>query len=128
MSLSQRRMVANGALACAALAAALLRFFPPGSYDIYPKCPVYACFHVLCPGCGATRALAALLGGRIHEAFHWNPLVTACMPFLLLFLGKCYVRAVRAREFVFPHFRQASPTVCLAAMAAFTIVRNLHFF
>jgi hypothetical protein len=128
MSLARRRMIANGVLACATLVAALLRLFPPGSYAIYPKCPVYACFHILCPGCGATRALAALLGGRIHEAFHWNPLAIACMPFLLLFLGKCYVRAVRAQEFVFPDVPQAWLKVSLVVMAAFTIVRNLNFF
>ncbi len=128
MSLAQRRIIANGVLAGVTLVAALLRFFPPGSYAIYPKCPVYVCFHIMCPGCGATRALAALVGGRIHEAFHWNPLAIVCMPFLLLFLGKCYVRAVRAQEFVFPDFSQASLTVCLVAMAAFTIVRNLNFF
>jgi Protein of unknown function (DUF2752) len=128
MSLAQRRIIANGVLACGTLVAALLRFFPPGSYAIYPKCPVYVCFHILCPGCGATRAMAALLGGRIHEAFHWNPLAIVCMPFLLLFLGKYYVRAVRAQEFVFPDVPQASLTVCLVGMAAFTIVRNLHFF
>ena len=128
MSLAQRRIIANGVLAGVTLVAALLRFFPPGIYAIYPTCPVYAFFHIMCPGCGITRALAALLGGRIHEAFHWNPLAIVCMPFLLLFLGKCYVRAVRAQEFVFPDFPQASLTVCLVAMAAFTIVRNLHFF
>ena len=128
MSLARRRMIANGVLAGVMLVAALLRFFPPGIYAIYPPCPVYAFFHILCPGCGITRALAALLGGRIHEAFHWNPLAIVCMPFLLLFLGKCYVRAVRAQEFIFPDVPQASLTVCLVVMAAFTIVRNLHFF
>ena len=128
MSLARRRMIANGALAGVTLVSAVLRFFPPGIYAIYPRCPVYAFFHILCPGCGITRALAALLGGRIHEAFQSNPLATVCMPFLLLFLGKCYVRAVRAQEFVFPDVPQASLTVCLVGMAAFTIVRNLHFF
>jgi hypothetical protein len=128
MSLARRRMMANGVLAGATLGAALLRIFPPGRYAMYPQCPVYACFHILCPGCGATRALAALLGGRIHEAFHLNPGLIACMPFLLLFLGKCYLRAVRAQEFVLPEVPQAWLKVCLVGMAAFTIVRNLHFF
>jgi hypothetical protein len=128
MSLARRRMIANGVLAGATLAAALLRFFPPGSYAIYPQCPVYLCLHILCPGCGLTRALAALLGGRIREAFEFNPLAIACMPFLLLFLGKCYLRAVRAQEFVIPAVPQAWLNLCLVVMAAFTIVRNLHFF
>ena len=128
MSLAQRRMIANGVLAGVTLGALLLRLFPPSRYAVYPPCPVYAFFHVLCPGCGLTRALAALLGGRIQEAFHFNPLAIVCMPFLLLFLGKCYVRAVRAQEFVFPDVPQASLAVCLVGMAAFTIVRNLHFF
>jgi hypothetical protein len=128
MSLAQRRMIANGALAGATLLGALLRFFPPGSHDLYPRCPVYSLFHILCPGCGITRALAALLAGRIQEAFHFNPLAIVCMPFLLLFLGKCYVRATRAQEFVFPDFPQAWLKGCLVVMAVFTIVRNLHFF
>jgi Protein of unknown function (DUF2752) len=110
------------------LVGAVLHFFPPARYDIYPKCPVYACFHVLCPGCGATRALAALLGGRIYEAVHWNPLLIACMPFLLLFLCRCYVRAVRAKQFEFPCVPQGGLSVCLVATAAFTVVRNLSVF
>jgi hypothetical protein len=72
--------------------------------------------------------LAALLGGRIHEAFHWNPLVIVCMPFLLLFFGTSYVRAMRAQELAFPDFPQAWLTVYLVATATFTIVRNLNFF
>jgi hypothetical protein len=128
MTLAQRRTIANGVLAGITLAAVLLRFFPPGSYAIYPRCPVYALLHIQCPGCGITRALAALLSGRIHEAFHLDPLAIIGMPFLLLFLGKCYVNAVRAQEFVFPDFPQAWLRVCLAVIVVFTIVRNLHFF
>jgi Protein of unknown function (DUF2752) len=121
-------MIANGALGGAMLGAAALRFFPPTRYNVYPRCPVYSSLHILCPGCGMTRALAALLRGRIHEALDWNPLAVACMPFALVFLAKCYVRAVDAEEFVWPDILEPWLKVSLVVIAVFTIVRNLHPF
>ena len=61
----------------------LLRF-PPGQYSFYPVCPIYAWTGFLCPGCGGTRALAALLHGHLAEAWHWNPLIFAVIPLILI--------------------------------------------
>lgn len=55
-------------LAVAALAASLLLLFPPQRYTFYPQCPIYRYLHLKCPGCGTTRALAALLHGDIAPA------------------------------------------------------------
>ncbi len=57
------------------LAAVVLYRFPPERYGIYPGCPVYEWTGWDCPGCGMTRALAALVHGRLAEAVVWNPLV-----------------------------------------------------
>nr|WP_255550807.1 DUF2752 domain-containing protein [Granulicella sp. dw_53] len=99
--------------------AALLLRFPPDRYPFYPRCPVYTLFHLQCPGCGATRALAALLHGHLREAFHLNPLTTLLIPIALLYI------AYQSRQ---PK-RQQPPGYAiyslLAISAIFTIIRNL---
>ncbi len=74
-------------LVIAALGAGLLLRFPPGQYGFYPRCPVRALTGLLCPGCGGTRALAALLRGHLGEALGCNALVT----FSSLLLGPAFV-------------------------------------
>lgn len=61
----------------------LLRVFPPASYAFYPECPIFAWTGLLCPGCGATRALAALVAGRPVEALRSNALVVVLLPVLV---------------------------------------------
>jgi hypothetical protein len=62
------------------LTAALLFFFPPAQYHFYPQCPIHQYFHLDCPGCGATRALAALLHGHLLEALRLNTSPLSCSP------------------------------------------------
>lgn len=38
-------------------------------------CPFDSLLHIPCLGCGATRALRALAGGRLRESFLWHPAV-----------------------------------------------------
>ncbi|MDQ2833704.1 MAG: DUF2752 domain-containing protein [Acidobacteriota bacterium] len=95
----------------------VLRRFPPERYGFYPQCPVYASLHVKCPGCGATRALAALLHGRVLEALHWNALFTVG-------LGLCALYGVGWRRWGAP-----GPVVVCGGMVAavgFMVLRNLE--
>jgi len=41
-------------------------------------------FHIPCPSCGSTRALAALSRFDFVAALCFNPLVTLCLPFCLI--------------------------------------------
>src|ERR1700743_1975824 len=75
----------------AGLAIILLRF-PPAQYTFYPQCPIYSSLHLLCPGCGGTRALADLLHGRLHEALHDNALVTLLLPIAFVYGAVAYRR------------------------------------
>ena len=45
--------------------------------------PLKAYFGIVCPGCGSTRAVAALLHGDIADAFYWHPL----FPFYFMWTG-----------------------------------------
>jgi hypothetical protein len=40
------------------------------------SCPMRLLFHIPCPSCGSTRALAALSRFEFVEAFRFNPLLT----------------------------------------------------
>lgn len=47
------------------------RYNPENSWWM-PKCPFYVLTGLQCPSCGNTRALHALLHGRISEALAYN--------------------------------------------------------
>lgn len=54
---------------------AILRTHAPTDSSFYPKCTLYQWTGLHCPGCGGTRALAALSHGRLWEAIRFNPLL-----------------------------------------------------
>jgi hypothetical protein len=119
------RVTAN-LMALAAIGAVGLLFeFPPDRYGFYPPCPVYRYLHLYCPGCGATRALAALLHGRLAEAMHYNPLFVMLLPLLLLFAGVVYWSAVTRNRIEWPQVPASWAASMLTVMAAFTLLRNL---
>jgi hypothetical protein len=80
----QNRIVGWSAGIAAGLA--VVYKFPPAEHSFYPRCLFYACTHLLCPGCGGTRALHELLHGNLPGALHYNALLTALAPFALLWL------------------------------------------
>jgi len=113
------------AVACASLAGAVILYkFPPEQYDFYPQCPVFRYLHVYCPGCGATRALAALLHGRIAEAFHYNALVVLLVPVLLAYFAAAYWKARGDEVFTWPRVPALALTALLVVSAAFGVLRN----
>ena len=68
-------------LAAALLAStAVLLLFPPERYGFYPRCPFFEATGLLCPGCGGTRAFAALLRGNLVAAWKLNALMVALLP------------------------------------------------
>jgi hypothetical protein len=113
------------ALSLAGLGAALLYFFPPDRYGFYPRCPVYALTGWECPGCGMTRALAALVRGHATEASHWNPLVFAVVPGAIAWFAVAWRRAMKGEPQTWPRVSSVQLGVAIAALAVFTVGRNL---
>ena len=109
----------------ASVIATVLRF-PPSQYGFYPHCPFHAAFGLLCPGCGATRALAALLQGNLREAVHLNAFATALMPFVVAYGIATYLNFVTRWPLRLPQPPPSAIYATLAAAALFTITRNLH--
>jgi hypothetical protein len=117
-------------LALAGLAAIILLVLPPTHYSFYPQCPIYDSLHLLCPGCGTTRALAALLRGHVKEALRFNALTTLLLPILIAYAIGAYRRLLNHKDL--NHLQITWPRLpsgvlyALATIAViFTIVRNL---
>ena len=121
------RRHANLALAAGVSAASSVSFilykFPPASYGFYPPCPFHALTGLLCPGCGATRALAALVRGNLAEAMQSNGLFVVLLPILLGYLFLSYFRAIRGLGAI-PLPTSAVVTL-LAVSIGFGVLRNL---
>lgn len=101
----------------------LLRF-PPAQYDFYPQCPIHHYLHILCPGCGTTRALAALLHGDFAEALRLNALTTLLTPVALIYGAAGYWRIFARAPLRWPQPPPAAIYLTLATTVLFTIARN----
>jgi hypothetical protein len=108
-----------------AFAAFILLRFPPEQYGFYPRCPVYSLLHLECPGCGTTRAIAALLRGHFTEALRLNALATSLFPPATIYAAICYRRYLRGDSLQWPQLPQAAVYAWLTVAAIFTILRNL---
>lgn len=129
-NVTERRRLAHLSLAAvlsfAVVASAVLYRFPPEAYSFYPLCPIREYLHLQCPGCGATRALAALAHGHFVEAIHWNALIIGLvLPVAAGYGLLSYARAVGGNSFRWPHLPKPAVYAGFGVMMAFTVMRNL---
>ena len=85
-----------GSIGVVAAGSVVLFLFDPSASGFYPPCPFRALTGLYCPGCGAARALHALLHGNLGEAFGLNPLMVLMLP-LLGYALLPYMVGVRVR-------------------------------
>jgi hypothetical protein len=111
--------------ALVALAVSALLLFPPEQYSFYPHCPIYKLFHLQCPGCGATRALAALLRGHLVEALRFNALTAILSPIAAVYCVLSYRHFLQRRTIRWPQPRPSTIYAAFAVTAAFAVIRNL---
>jgi len=74
--------MAAAALAVAAIIVIYFSFDP--QTGLFPRCPSKMLTGLDCPGCGAQRALHALLHGDLTAALRFNALMVAALPFTAL--------------------------------------------
>ena len=79
--------------AASAFAAAIFLYalYDPSASRFYPKCPFHLLTGLECPGCGSQRAVHCLLTGDLPGALHYNFLVTAAIPYILLYALICLI-------------------------------------
>ena len=102
----------------------VLYHFNPLQASFYPPCPFHLLTGLHCPGCGSTRALHALLHGRIREAFGYNPLLFVT----LSLVGYEALRILFARKGIRLFSPLGSPffsRLFLIVILLFTVLRNL---
>jgi Protein of unknown function (DUF2752) len=126
--LGTRAQIAVMTCACAG-ASAFLFAVDPNRHAVYPQCLLYRATGLYCAGCGATRALYALLHGRVLQALHDNVLFVAALPFLLGFAGVYLVTAWHRNAWpewaVQPRPLLRSGVWIFLLMLLFMAVRNL---
>lgn len=116
------------ACACAG-ASVFLYAVNPNQSGLYPPCLLYKVTGFYCAGCGATRALYALLHGRLLEALHDNALFITTLPLGLGFVLPYLIRSWRADTWLpipvkgKPLLRRGIAAVSL--VLAFSVMRNL---
>lgn len=107
--------------------AAVLTFLgvvDPGQSKWVPRCFFKFVTGYDCPGCGSQRAIHALLHGQIAEAWDFNALLIAALPFLLFLLTVTLNRNRWPRLYV----NATSNTVIyitLAIIIGWTFLRNI---
>lgn len=115
-------LVAAGAVGALAVQAV----FDPFTQDV-PLCPFHSITGGYCPGCGATRAVHALLAGDPGLALRNNAVLVLALPVLVLI----WVDWTRSRVTGRPR-RVVPPTWMMAACAAlvllYGVLRNLPMF
>ncbi|HEV3272973.1 MAG TPA: DUF2752 domain-containing protein [Candidatus Methylacidiphilales bacterium] len=125
---STRAQIALAACACGG-ATAFLYAVDPNRHAIYPQCLLYNTTGIYCAGCGATRAVYALLHGRVIEALHDNALFIAALPLLLYVAGSHALAAWRANAWpaIFVDGRKLAwrGVFIFFLIMAFMILRNL---
>jgi hypothetical protein len=108
-------------------AIAVLFFFDPSRNNFYPGCTFHKLTGLNCPGCGATRALYALLHGNFPVALKDNALFIFALAALAArgawFAAKHFLRKP-AGEFLPPKILWAF----LIVAVIFTVLRNLPVF
>ena len=110
---SPRQTTARTLLFAIPAAALVLNRFPPAQYGFYPTCPIHQLTGLKCPGCGITRALAALTHGQLTEAVHDNALLLLLIPLTFYLLSR---RTLPKPAWI----------ALTAVIAAFTLARNLY--
>ena len=98
--------------------------FDPTTHSFYPVCHFYEMTGLLCPGCGASRALYHLLHGHWETAFRFNPLLVVSLPLIGWFVARYVMRALRNQ----PTSLLIKPLwlwLMLAVLVLFAVVRNL---
>lgn len=127
-STSTRTQIALAACACGG-ATAFLYAVDPNRHAVYPQCLLYNATGIYCAGCGATRAIYALLHGRMIEALHDNALFVAALPLLLYVAGSYALAAWSANAWpeisVDGRKLVRRGVLIFLLMMAFMVLRNL---
>ncbi|MEP6815494.1 MAG: DUF2752 domain-containing protein [Marmoricola sp.] len=116
------------AAAGVAVLSVALRLRDPHQHASWGLCPLRALTGLDCPGCGGLRAVNDLTHGDLGAAASSNLFFVASIPLLVALWGLWFWRSRQAngvrRRLLAPRRAKHLVSVYLAAMLAFTVIRN----
>ena len=115
--LTRKELIPLGVIiAFFAVASAILLLVPPGSPHAkwLPKCMFYHVTGLYCPGCGATRALSAMLHGDMKASLHNNLLLFPLLALIAVLIVKPEIS-----------LKRPVAVAIVAVVLLFTILRNI---
>ncbi|WP_372720333.1 DUF2752 domain-containing protein [Novipirellula sp.] len=104
----------------AATGIVLLQMIQPENRSWFPKCQFYQATGIHCPGCGATRAVLALLHGDVLLSLRNNALLILGGPLLVIYI----VRQNRRPNFD-PRSTLRVVLIMVAVFLLFFVARNI---
>lgn len=113
------------ALAAVAIPVAFVAAVDPNTPGRYPVCPFLQATGWWCPGCGGLRCVHALTHGHLAEALQDNLLAVVLFAVAALLWLNWAASAAAARPVRLPELRGRHAVLVIAAVAAFTVARNL---
>lgn len=124
----RKRIVLYVLINLAAIACVPLFFVYKRIAAAYPQlfaCTLYEFFGLYCPGCGTTRALDALVHGRLFTAVRANPGAVMSAAYLLWIDIKLGISTFKSKPFIFGRPERVSLIVIAAVLVLWAIIRNL---
>ena len=117
-----KRLLIGAAIAAAAAVGVLLLF--RAGISLY-RCPFRELTGLSCPGCGNTRAAAALLRLRFKESLSYNYAYPLEFAYLLWVLFSAAKRYIKQGKFAYYPKHPAADYVLLALLLVWWVVRNI---
>lgn len=114
---TKQKLITLGVLLVLGAAACIvLLLVPPGSPHAkwLPKCMFHQLTGLYCPGCGATRALSAMLHGDLKSSLHNNLLLFPLLALIAVLIVKPEIS-----------LKRPVAITIVAVVLLFTILRNI---
>jgi hypothetical protein len=90
-----------------------------------PACPVRSLLGIDCPGCGGQRMIFSLLHGHLTAAAHYNAVLLAALPLILLAWAGWVRNRWQGRPSGGWAHRRWAPAVVLTVLGLWFVVRNI---
>ncbi|MBQ6381159.1 MAG: DUF2752 domain-containing protein [Clostridia bacterium] len=91
------------------------------------KCPFYVHLGILCPGCGMTRALRALLSGQFWESILLNPFALLATVLGILLYVEQWFRFFLKEVHLLPRNKWFYIILC-SCLLLYWVLRNIPLF
>ena len=93
-------------------------------YIMLPECQFYNWTGLYCPGCGATRAVIALMSGDILLSLRQNALIVVLLLVALALYIELLLKVVFEKRFKSPVLNLKFLWIFLIVFAIYSVVRN----